>query len=181
MILLLRKYWKPLLVIAIAVFIHLRVAYIKHERDNALEALKTTTALIRDNEIKRQAELSVSKANGQRDVAQISAKHQAELKIIGVKYETDISRMRGVIADKLRNTKAAYVGLRLPKNDANQPTTDNSDTTDTRPQDEYRQAYVGAQVYIETLEHAGAVCASDYNACKAYVDSEQKRLGVYAD
>lgn len=166
-------YWKPLAVIALMVLVYVRVSIIKAERDSALNELKELKASISIATAKKQAENAISSMQGTLKVQSIEAKH----KEIGKRYGKDINTVRDNLANRLREQSTTNNTARVSENDTDQTTNENINSDFTR-QDEYKLMYQGAQVYIQTLEQAGAVCAADYNLCKEYVDSEQQRLGV---
>lgn len=182
-----RTYWKPLAILLIISVCYLRIAYIKSERDSALQ----TIANMQLEAIKKNAEVALLKRQGKRDTDALQASHIKDIQHIGSLYgkvinddKKSISNYRAALADQLRKQSEGS-DSRLSSNDQDRPAGGHSHGNIATESEEsegfYRKAYLGAQYYIETLEQAGAVCAADYNACKAYVDQEQKRIGVYAE
>lgn len=188
-----RKNWQAIAVAVVIGIIWWRISAIVDERDDAVAALKTTTDLIRDNEIKRQAELEFSRKQGRQNVANLEAKHVDDIQHIAKQFTKGwnhdnavnrgvIANLRGELADRVREQSAENDRTRVPEDDANRLAGPDSHPGIAGPVEEsqefYRAAYHGAQQYIKTLESAGVMCAADYNMCKGYVDSEQARLGV---
>lgn len=93
-----------------------------------------------------------------------------------------ISSLRTQLADSLREQQALRDRTHTREDVTAQLTKDNSDPAPLGQGEEsvefYRNAYLGAEDYIQTLTAAGAMCAADYTACKKYVDDENARLGV---
>jgi hypothetical protein len=86
---------------------------------------------------------------------------------------------RNAVISQLRKQQAENSGNGVPKDDAGQlATVDGHPDIAGRGEEFWQHAYSGAQEYIHVLKEAGAMCAADYNACHAYVESEQGRLGV---
>lgn len=187
MISLIKPYWKPIALILIVLVVYVRVQVIKSERDSALK----TIAEMQLEATKQDERVKISNEQGKRDLASLQASHVADIQHIGALYGKEItndkkaiSNYRIALAEQLRKQSEGGASI-VPNNDANQPARDNSDTAIARqPEDsdtDYRVMYLGASEYIKTLKQAGAVCAADYNLCKAYVDQEQKRIGVYVE
>ena len=182
-----KRYWKQLAIALIIGVFFIREQTLKSERDSALQ----TIADMRLEAIKKNAEVALLKQQGKRDTEALQASHIKDIQHIGSLYgkvinddKKSISNYRTALADKLRKQSESIVSG-VPKDDANRLAGGDSHGNIIAESEEsegfYRKAYLGAQYYIETLEQAGAVCAADYNACKAYVDQEQKRIGVYAE
>lgn len=182
-----RTYWKPLAIALIIAVVFIRVQTLKSERDSALQ----TIANMQIEAIKKNAEVALLKLQGKRDTDALQASHIKDIQHIGSLYgkvinndKKSISNYRIALADKLRQ-QSEDSDSRLPSNDENRPSGGDSHgniaTESEESESFYRKAYLGTRDYIETLDQAGAVCAADYNACKAYVDQEQKRIGVYAE
>ena len=182
-----RAYWKPLAVALIIAVVFIRIQILKAERDSALQ----TIANMQLEAIKKNTEVALLKQQGKRDTDALQASHVKDIQHIGSLYgkvinddKKSISNYRTALADKLRK-QSEDSDKRVPSNDADQLAGGDSHGNIVAAGEEaesfYRKAYLGTRDYIETLEQAGAVCAADYNACKAYVDQEQKRIGVYAE
>lgn len=175
----LKKNWQALAIVAIAGVIFIRVEILKSERDDAL----ATIAEMHQEAIKKNAEVELLKRQGKRDTDALQASHIKDIQHIGALYGkqiNDINSYRNELADRLRQNGSSGGGL--PANDADKAASADSNTADIEsPDADYKMIYLGAQEYIKLLEQAGAVCAADYNACKAYVDQEQNRIGVYLD
>lgn len=187
MISLIKPYWKPLALILIILVVYVRVQVIKSERDSALK----TIAEMQLEATKQDERVKVLTEQGKRETASLQAAHVEDIQHIGAIYGKEItndkkaiSNYRIALAEQLRKQSEGGASI-VSNNDANQPARDNSDTAIARqPEDsdtDYRVMYLGASEYIKTLKQAGAVCAADYNLCKAYVDQEQKRIGVYVE
>ena len=181
------KYWKAALILVIAAFFLVTYLIIKSERDSALK----TIAEMQLEATKQDERVKVLTEQGKRETASLQASHVAAIQHIRALYGTEItndkkaiSNYRIALAEQLRKQSEGGASI-VSNNDANQPARDNSDTAIARqPEDsdtDYRVMYLGASEYIKTLKQAGAVCAADYNLCKAYVDQEQKRIGVYVE
>lgn len=179
-----KQYWKAIAIAAIIAVVYIRFQIITNERDDALQ----TIANMQQEAIKQNARVSLLNEQGKRATDALQASHVADIQHIGALYgkqinndKKSIDNYRNQLASKLRE-QASNRDSGLPNNDTNQSTNSNGDTTDTRQSEDsdtdYRMMYLGAQEYIKTLEQAGAVCATDYNTCKQYVDEEQKRIGV---
>ena len=182
-----RTYWKVLAIALLITICYLRIAYIKAERDSA----RQTIADMQLEAIKKNTEVALLKQQGKRDTQALQAKYIKDIQHIGSLYgkvinndKKSISNYRTALADKLRQ-QSEDSDKRVSENDADRPAGGDSHGNIVAESEEsegfYRKAYLGAQYYIETLEQAGALCAADFNACKAYVDQEQKRIGVYAE
>jgi hypothetical protein len=182
-----KRYWQLLAIALLITICYLRIAYIKAERDSA----RQTIADMQLEAIKKNAEVALLKQQGKRDTEALQASHIKDIQHIGSLYgkvinddKKSISNYRTALADKLRQ-QSEDSDKRVSENDANRLAGGDSHGNIVAESEEsegfYRKAYLGAQYYIETLEQAGALCAADYNACKAYVDQEQKRIGVYAE
>lgn len=178
-----RTYWKALAIALLITICYLRIAYIKAERDSA----RQTIADMQLEAIKKNTEVALLKQQGKRDTQALQASYN-EIVTYLLKGKSDDKktndRLRSALADKLRQ-QSEDSDKRVSENDADRPAGGdihgNIATESEESESFYRKAYLGAQYYIETLEQAGALCAADYNACKAYVDQEQKRIGVYAE
>jgi hypothetical protein len=139
-----------------------------NERDDYKEKYITMQAAFEVAADIRAKEIATLKANALKAQADNQARHEAQINKIISKGKADEKHNTTAINDyrnKLRQAIASQASFRLPENDTNQPASDNSNTATDR-------------AYIETLEHAGAVCAADYNYCKDYVDSQQQKIGV---
>lgn len=176
-----KRNWQALAIIAIAGVIFMRVQIIKSERDDAL----ATIAEMRQEALKKNTEVAILKRQGKRDTEALQASYDSritELLEINANDKKTIANYRNQLANSLRD-KAKDYHDRLPADDADKiaSTDSNATTAGDESLEFYRGAYIGCQTYVETLEKAGMVCATDYNTCKAYVDQEQKRIGVYLD
>lgn len=176
-----RNNWQALAIIAIAGVIFMRIHILKSERDDAID----TIAEMHQESLKKNTEVALLKQQGKRDSDALQASYDSritELLEINANDKKTIANYRNQLANSLRD-KAKDYHDRLPVNDADTIATSDSNATTAGEEslEFYRGAYIGCQTYVETLEKAGIVCATDYNACKSYVDQEQKRIGVYLD
>lgn len=176
-----RNNWQALAIIAIAGVIFMRIEIIKSERDDAID----TIAEMHQEALKKNTEVALLKHQGKRDSDALQASYDSritELLEINANDKKTIANYRNQLANSLRD-KAKDYHDRLPADDADKiaSTDSNAAATGEESLEFYRGAYIGCQTYVETLENAGMVCATDYNACKSYVDQEQKRIGVYLD
>jgi hypothetical protein len=164
---------------------------ITDERDDALRELSELQHALDMAKAENAGKLAALKAEGIRNQAKQKTQHIADIQHIGNQYgkvinnDKDVISYRNAVISKLRQQQAARSSNGMPKDDESGSAGSDSNTAAIRIGEEspefYKSAYLGAQQFIETLKQAGAVCASDYNACKSYVDSEQERIGVYAD
>jgi hypothetical protein len=181
----------PILIFAIAGVIWWQITSIIDERDEALRDLNNLQHAFDIAKAENAGKLAALKDEGIRNQAKQKQQHIADIQHIGKLYgkvinnEKDAITYRNAVINKLRQQQAASSANGVPKDDASGLAGDDSNSASIRLGEEspefYRRAYHGAQQYIETLTQAGAVCASDYNACKSYVDSEQGRIGIYAE
>lgn len=169
------KWIIPLVLIVLAI---LWVRNIINERDEALENLAIAKAALqtyKDNveRVAKEQKTLVDKLreDGKQNIANIEAQHIKDIQHIAKLYgkeltngKTAINHYRNELANRLLERKDNGNGASaMPENDQDRPASADCDATIARER---------------TLMEAGAICASDYNICKAYVDSEQKRIGV---
>jgi hypothetical protein len=154
------------------------------ERDEAVNALAEYKAEAKAELDAQKQLVMLLQAQGQAEVEDIKQQHLADLNAITkgkIKNEKDANNYRNQLANRLREQHQEH-SSRMPKDDTNKSASADSDTTAIGLHDEsaeyYKQALIGAETYIDTLNKAGAVCASDYNTCKSYVDSQQAIIGV---
>jgi hypothetical protein len=186
------KHLQAIILAALIAIIAWQFHSITSERDKAIKDYAELKHAFDIAKAENAGRLVALKAEGVRNKAAQDKQHIADIQHIGKLYgkvinndKASINRYRADIADKLRQQQAASSANGVPKDDASGSSGDDSNSASIRLGEEspefYRQAYHGAQQYIETLTQAGAVCAADYNACKSYAKSEQGRIGVYAD
>lgn len=168
----LRNYWQYIAIAAIIAVVYIRIQIITSERDSALQ----TIADMQQAALKKNTEVALLNAQGKQATDALKASHIADIQHIGALYgqqiandQKSIANYRNQLANKLRE-QANNRDSGLPNNVTDNATGNDSNST-TSTQD-------GINAYIETLEQAGAVCARDYNLCRDYVISEQKRIGV---
>lgn len=164
----LRANWRVILIGLIVGACLYKLNALVNERDDYKSKYITMQAAFEVAAEIRAKEIATLKANALKAQADNQAKHEAQINQIISKGKQDEKRNTIAIndyRDKLRQAIASQASVRLPKDDTNSITSSDSDTATNR-------------AYIETLEHAGAVCAADYNYCKAYVDSQQQKIGV---
>lgn len=185
-----KEYWKAALILVIAAFFFIQYHIIKSQRDHALQAITE----MQQETLKQSARVQLLTEQGKRDTGALQATYN-EIVTYLLKGKSDdkktIGNLRASLDGKLLKQSESYNST-VPNNDANRPSGDDSNTNvayqgkqaeivDETSENFYKAAYMGTREYIETLEKAGAVCAADYNVCKAYVDQEQKRIGVYSE
>jgi hypothetical protein len=194
---LVRQNWQAVAVAILLGVCYLRIAYIKHERDEAVANLTTTTNLIRDNALKAEAEKALLAAQGakQRKADQEQAIQNAQ--VIGNAYygmvkeaknETKQVKINSVatadaLRDQLREQSSIIASRGRAQDDALHTACSNGNATlPGRTEEEsagfYRAAFTGAVMDLRMCKLAGASCASDFNECRAYVLGEQSRIGV---
>jgi hypothetical protein len=181
----------PILIFAIASIIWWQITSIIDERDEAIRDLNDLQHALDIAKAENAGKLAALKAEGIRNQAKQKQQHIADIQHIGNQYgkvinnDKDVISYRNAVISKLRQQQAARSSNGMPKDDESGSAGSDSNTAAIRIGEEspefYKSAYLGAQQFIETLKQAGAVCAADFNACKSYVDSEQERIGVYAD
>jgi hypothetical protein len=192
-----RQNWQAVAVAILLGVCYLRIAYIKHERDEAVANLTTTTNLIRDNALKAQAEMELLAKQGaaQRKADQEQAMQNAQ--VIGNAYygmvkeaknETKQVKINSAAAadalrDQLREQSTIIASRGRAEDDALHAACANGNATlPGRTEEEsagfYRSAYLGAAKDLRICKLSGASCASDFNECRAYVLGEQSRIGV---
>lgn len=126
---------------------------------------------------KRKIENAQKSDQGKREVAELTELHNKEIELIlldkkGLKNEVDTNqRTIANLRDRLSKQISDYEDTRLSSNDIHQFTESDSNATLFGRLQELEGELV-------VCRKGGAVCASDYNKCKAYVDKEQARLGV---
>lgn len=185
------KHLPAIILAALIAIIAWQFYSITSERDEALRDLNNLQHALAIAKAENAGKLAALKAEGIRNQSKQKQQHIADIQHIGNQYgkvinnEKDAITYRNALISKLRQQQAARSTDGVPKNDESGSAGSDSNAAAIRIGEEspefYKSAYLGAQQYIETLTQAGAVCASDYNACKSYVDSEQERIGVYAD
>ncbi|MFD1121818.1 hypothetical protein ACFQ2T_04835 [Methylophilus flavus] len=183
------KHLPAIILAALIAIIAWQFYSITSERDKAIKDYTELKHALDIAKAENTGKLAELKAEGFRNKADQDKQHIADIQHIGTQYgrvinndKATINRYRADISDKLRQQQAANSGNGMPKDDAGGLAGDDGNPAAIRLEEEspgfYKQAYSGAQQYIETLEQAGAVCAVDYNRCYAYAKSEQGRLGV---
>ncbi len=175
-----RRNWQALAVMAIVAVVLIRIEILKSERDDAL----STVAGLQQEAIKRNAEVTVSNQLGLQAVARLENQYNAkinELLEVNAHDQKTINDLRAGLSDRLRKQSESY-NNQLPNNVTSQSAGNDSDAISLgQSENFYRQAYLGAIDYIQTLEQAGAVCAADFNYCRDYVVTEQSRIGVSSE
>lgn len=179
----LRNYWQYIAIAAIIAVLYIRIQIITSERDSALQ----TIADMQQAALKKNAEVALLNAQGKQATDALQASHIADIQHIGALYgqqinndQKSIDNYRNQLANQLRE-QASNSDSGLPDNVTDNATGNDSNAAIVRPigpDADYKMMYLGAQSYIETLEKAGAVCASDFNLCRDYVLDNQKRIGV---
>lgn len=185
------KHLPAIILAALIAIIAWQFYSITSERDEAVRDLNNLQHALDIAKAETAGKLAALKAEGIRNQAKQKQQHIADIQHIGKQYgkvinnDKDVISYRNAVISKLREQQAANNSNGMPKNDESGSAGSDSNTATIRIGEEspefYKSAYLGAQQFIETLKQAGSVCASDYNACKSYVDSEQERIGVYAD
>lgn len=181
--------WSAILLAILIAIIGYQIYSIVDERDTAINQLTTERNERKIAVAKAEAKHAQQLDEGKRNMASQQAQHLADIQHIGKQYgkvinddQKAINTYRSAIADSLRKLQSRNDSSRISQDDARQLAEGDGNAATFRPGEEsadfYRSAYYGTREYIETLEQAGAVCAADYNACYAYVKSEQGRLGV---
>jgi hypothetical protein len=162
-----RNYWRVILIGLIVGACLAKLNALINERNDYKNKYITMQAAFEAAADIRAKEIAALKANAQKRVENITKQHEADLNNIlkGKANEKRTINALNVERDSLRKQLANQASVRLPENDTNKFTTSDSNTTTDRE-------------YINTLERAGAVCAADYNYCKAYVDSQMQKIGV---
>jgi len=115
----------------------------------------------------REAELKIIRDQGKKDLAEVTKKHKDDISKIMRKAGNEKTISDSAInnyRDGLRLAIERETSLRLSKDDSDKFA--RADSNATTPG------------YVETLEHAGAVCAADYNLCREHVIKNQSRIGV---
>jgi hypothetical protein len=166
------KNWKiviPVLIIVIFTFKYQAAIRAKVKAEIALQqhiqqdeaAAKKRAAEIKLNTIlaQKKTDAEVDKWKTELNNVLAKGKHNEKLSL------ARINALRG----ELR--KSVEASTRLPENDTPPTSSGNSDTTLLGQVEQARRN-------LDTCEMAGAVCASDYNLCKRYVDVQQSIIGV---
>lgn len=168
----LRNNWQAIAIAALIAVVCIRIQIITSERDDALQ----TIANMQQEALKKNTEVALSNKQGKQAIDALQASHIADIQHIGALYgqqinndAKSIANYRNQLASKLRE-QANNRDIGLPNNVTDNSAGNYCNTTVTESS--------GVNAYIETLEQAGAVCARDYNLCRDYVISEQKRIGV---
>lgn len=175
----LRNYWQYIALAAIIGFLYIRIQIVESQRDNALQ----TIADMQQEVIKKNTEVALLNKQGKQAIEAKIAQYDAQINELLEAKSNDqktIANLRISLSNSLRD-KAKYYHDRLSNNVADNSAGENSNTAIARQDEQdtdYKIMYLGAQSYIETLEKAGAICATDYNVCRGYVESEQKRIGI---
>lgn len=177
------KHLPAIILAALIAIIAWQFYSITSERDESLN----TIANMQLEANKKNAQVALLKQQGIRDTKALQASYN-EIVAYLLKGNKDdkktIVSKRDDLDNRLRK-QSENSAIRLPSDDENRSAgKDGYGVVITEGEESegfYKKAYLGAREYIDTLEQAGAVAAADYNACKSYVDSEQERIGVYAD
>lgn len=172
-----RNNWQALAIIAIAGVIFMRIDILKSERDDAL----ATIAEMRTAALKQAVEVKVSAQAGKQAVQAVIERNKSDIQHIGGLYANEIQKRdatinnyRRELADRLREQSNSSDSS-MQTHDAN--ITAGNDSNGVSTAESVNCA--AEKGYISTLEEAGAVCAADYNMCRAYVVTEQQRIGVH--
>lgn len=181
--------WSAILLAALIAIIGWQFYSITSERDDYFNQLTTERHERKIAVGKAEAKHAQQLDEGKRNMEAQKTQHLADIQHIGKQYgkvinndQKAINTYRSAIADSLRKLQARNDSSRIRQDDAGQSSGENSNGATIRIGEEsadfYRSAYLGQREHIKTLKEAGAICAADYNACYAYVKSEQGRLGV---
>jgi len=175
--LLIRNNWKAVLIAGIFVVISWRIYSILEERDEALATIEN----MRLESLKQSERVKALTEQGKQATDSLQASHIADIQHIGALYGKElnndkktIANYRTELANKLRKQSESSE-RRMSENDTNQPTGKDGDGL---PVAESQDQCTSEREYSKTLEEAGSVCASDYNACYSYIKQEQQRIGV---
>jgi hypothetical protein len=166
------KNWKiviPVLIIVIFAFKYQAAIRAKVKAEIALQqhiqqdeaAAKKRAAEIKLNTILAQKKTDAEVDKWKTELNNVLAKGKQNEKLSLAR----INALRG----ELR--KSVEASVRLSGNDTDRTASGNSDTTLLGQVEQARRN-------LDTCEMAGAVCASDYNLCKRYVDVQQSIIGV---
>ena len=183
------------LVIVAAILIYIlvlrgQVSDSKAAEIKAITALNAHLSADKLAEKKRAEENRLKAEQGAALVKAMTKLHESEQQKIFLASEANLKKERGKHAaaesfnkraidnyrERVRldtiNYLAVEAAARLPGNEP-----DRSAGSDSEPA-ALRREIEKLKAYNDTLNEGGALCASDYNLCKSYVDSEQLRLGV---
>jgi lipopolysaccharide export LptBFGC system permease protein LptF len=164
--------WRIILPIAI---VSIGLVYIIALRNDAKAARASLQTYIHANEQekqKREADIKLNTILAQKKTDAEVDKWKTELNNVLAKgkHNEKLSLARiNALRSELR--KSVEASVRLSENDTSPTASGNSDTTLLGQVEQARRN-------LDTCEMAGAVCASDYNLCKRYVDVQQSIIGV---
>jgi len=171
------KHWRVLIPFLIVVATILYIASLRASNARLEAKYNDYVQLNVELAEKRKIENAQKADQGKREVAELTELHNKEIELIlldkkGLKNEVDTNqRTIANLRDRLSKQISDYEAARLSSNDVYRVTESDSNATIFRKLQE-------VEGELMVCREAGAVAASDYNFCKAYVDKEQARLGV---
>lgn len=172
----LRNNWQAIAIAVIVALISYKIYSIVYERDQALATIEN----MRLEALKQSERVKVLTEQGKQAAASLQASHIADIQHIGALYGKElqndkktIDNYRTHLANRLREQSKSS-DRRMSENDTDRPAEKDSDRVLVAE----GKDCTAEKEYIETLEEAGTVCATDYNACYGYVKQEQSRIGI---
>ena len=169
--------WRIFLPLVILGAILLYVHSVTVQRDEAVATFAKHLADDKAASEKRAEYLAKTKAEGLAEVDNIKNSYQNQIADIIQNSQAKESNYAEVKIIDERSVANYRDGLRLAIQREETARLSGNDQ-DRSAGDDYDATLARREVENETLRKGGAWCAADYNQCKAYVDSEQRRIGV---